>query len=221
MTDRIFYESKLKVASVKKIDMPSIKEDADKALCIYLCSSDLAYKVVTKKEYSYIMREFYMKMTHYIMTTRFSNATFKENIAFREKNPEVGCIYGVPVGIRSSIPYERILFILEMNNDTNCIEGIGMVRNRVSSKKHYIYSNMNYNRFVYIGKHRIDKSEMTDKEKKVIKLLESFCFKGLLHMKRGHGITGYTTKILFHLHPIIDIIEFLREMFKEKINQKI
>lgn len=220
MTEQIFSQSKLKLASVKKLEIPTIEEDAERALYVYLCSADLTYKIVTQKEYSKMIREFYKQMTHYLMTTRFNNCTFKENRSFCKKNPNIGCIYGSPVEIRSSIPIERVLFILEMNNDTNSIEAIGMVRNKPYFKKYNVYTNMNYNRFFYIGKYRIDKNEMNEQEKKIMKLLESFCFKGVQHMKRGHGITGYATEILFRLYPFIDVIEFIKEMFKERIDEE-
>lgn len=218
MTDKIFSESKKKVSSVKKIEFPYIQEGAHKSIYVYLCSADLTFKIITRKEYSKMLSEFYRQMTHYLMTTRFNNESFRENRAFCERNPSIECAYGSPVEISSSIPAERILFILEMNNETNSIEGIGMVKNRPCCRKYNIYGNMNYNRFIYTGKYRIDKSDFTESEKKVIKMVGSFCFRGHLHMKRGHGITGYATRLLFHFYPIIDIIRFIREMFKERIS---
>lgn len=217
MTERILLKTKHKLSIVNKLVIPTIEEDAKNSLCIYLCSVDLTYKIITKTEYSEKIREFYKQIHYHVMTTRFTVATFNENQMFRNKNPSIGCVYGSPVMVTATIPIDRPLFILEMNNDTNVIEGIGMVLNHPCSKSYRVYSRMNYNRFIYIGKYRIDKTEFNENEKEIIELLEAYCFKGLLHMKRGHGITGYTTKLLFNFYSVIDISKFIKEMFNERI----
>ena len=55
----------------------------------------------------------------------------------------------------------------EMNNDTNRILGIGLIHNRTVHKT-WIYEDGNYNRNTYIGKRRIDRSEMTEEEEKIM-----------------------------------------------------
>ena len=63
-----------------------------------------------------------------IAITRFTNETFTENKFWRERNFYNGCIYGSPVKISYNIDPDMILFVLEMNNTTNKIMGIGVIQ---------------------------------------------------------------------------------------------
>ena len=128
----------------------------------------------------------------YIGTTRFTNETYKENKEWREKHNWQGCMYGLNKRIPKSMPNEALIYVLEMNNDTNKIEGIGLIRNYINYKqKAYIYKkDPNYNRFIYNSKYRIDMKEIKDENYiKVIEILENFIFYGAGHYKRGQGIT--------------------------------
>ncbi len=58
----------------------------------------------------------------------------------------------------------------------------------LKKKKYKIYNWGNYNRFIYKGKYRIDRSVLTKNELKIIQILEILIFKGSRHLKRGHGI---------------------------------
>ena len=72
----------------------------------------------------------------HIGTTRFNAETWKENIEWREKNGWRGCIYGVPSSMPSSIARGDIVYVIEMNNDTNKIMGIGKINKRHKKYKH-------------------------------------------------------------------------------------
>ena len=80
-------------------------------------------------------------MKHFIMTSRFNDDTISENKAYRSRNQKIGCIYCTPQTISKKVPIDSILFILEMNNDKNRIEGIGMVRNHPQVSKFNVYNN--------------------------------------------------------------------------------
>lgn len=125
-----------------------------------------------------------------ICVTRFSSKTFEENKKFRsEKNIE--CIYGSPIKISERILPDTDIIIIEMNNSLNIIEGLGIIKNNYlkdAKKKYKIYSDNNYNRFVYTSKYRIDKLSFTQYEKKYIKKLENILFYSYKHFKRGQGI---------------------------------
>ena len=74
----------------------------------------------------------------HIATTRFNNDTIIENMVYREKT-KIPVIYGTMIKIHRKIDIGSFLFIVEMNNDTNKIEGIGLVKNNlVLEKKHKI-----------------------------------------------------------------------------------
>ena len=183
--------------------------------CWYL-TAEMKWCMITKKEYNLKVREFWKQMSEYIMTSRFNSDTIRQNRAFCEKQKRIRCIYCCPQPVLAKIPLERNMFVLEMNNDTNRIVGIGLVKNRYYTRKYQVYDNMNYNRFAYVGKDRIDRLQMTPAEDIVMQWLERFCFKGANHMKRGQGMTSFPVDLLFHISPIINIVDFMREMFNAR-----
>ena len=129
-----------------------------------------------------------------IMATRFNNNTWQENCRWREKNNFEGCIYNSPVYIKDSIPLQIPLFVIEMNNETNTIEGIGKIINYVhTDRKYKVYSDNNYNRYTYYGKIRIKREMIKNKEK--LEKLEERLFKGKSHLKRGQGILNVPNDI--------------------------
>jgi hypothetical protein len=157
---------------------------------------------------------------NYLLTSRFNNETWLENLSYRNKNNNPGCVYCSPDPISSQIPTETILFILEMNNDTNTIMGIGMVRNRPFVNKHKVYVNGNYNRYVFTGKHRIDRAEMSEEEEHIMQAFDILCFTGRRHMKRGQGLKSFPTEILYKCNSRIDLVDFIRNMFKLRMLDK-
>lgn len=126
-----------------------------------------------------------------IFVTRFNNITLQENKDWLKKNSKIGCIYGSPVKISESCLPETQIIVIEMNNSKNKIEGLGFINNKLSKedKKYYkIYSDNNYNRFIYTSTKHINKSQFTREEENNIKKLEKLLFKSKNHFKRGQGI---------------------------------
>ena len=68
-----------------------------------------------------------------LMATRYDNKTLEQLSLFREKNPdEFGqekAIYCAPIRIKESIPVKETLMVIEMNNDTNQVIGLGLIKN--------------------------------------------------------------------------------------------
>ncbi len=149
----------------------------------------------------------------YIGTTRFTNETFKENENWREKHNWKGCIYGLNKKNPLTLGSKALIYVIEMNNDTNHIEGIGLIRNYINKdyKACIYYSDTNYNRYIYNSNLRIDKKDF--KHPKTIELLERMIFYGSGHYKRGRGITIIDWN---RLHPkIIKILKlFFSKLFK-------
>ena len=58
-----------------------------------------------------------------LSTTRFINSTWDSNINYRNKHNISGCIYGSPLEMSPKILYDSLVFIVEMNNEKNNIEG--------------------------------------------------------------------------------------------------
>jgi hypothetical protein len=166
-----------------------------------------------------IIQKYRSELQYYLLTTRFNNSTWRENRQYCEKTNKT-CAYCTPCPISNNIPKESVLFILEMNNELNKIIGIGMLRN-IPRKGNLVYGDGNYNRFSYIGKTRINRSEMDKTEEELMVLLDDKCFKGKGHLKRGQGLTLFPMSTLYRFenskeNPPIQIIPKIVEMFKKR-----
>ena len=130
-----------------------------------------------------------------ILTTRFNIDTWKENCLYREKE-EVGCIYGSPFILNNKIELNTLLFVVEMNNSLNRIEGIGLIKNNafICDNKCSIYDMGNYNRYVYKGSIRIDRDTLIIYNRSLVEVLDYILFKGKSHLKRGTGFMKITEK---------------------------
>ena len=156
-----------------------------------------------------------------IATTRFTNDTWDENIAWRENKDCVDpCVYGTHICINEKAEYGAQLFVLEMNNDINEIVGIGKIRNKIqvgmSKRDRKIYEDSFYCKYVYKGKHHINRHELTEREKIIIQILDIILFKGSGHFKRGQGITIMSEKKLQARCNDIDFIYELNHMFNRR-----
>jgi hypothetical protein len=156
------------------------------------------------------------------------------------------CIYGSPrENAQRKIEPNQRMIIIEMHNDKNKIMGIGLINNRTASEvyrkpklcnkdnttrvpdlptqppntkiKYNIFSEQNYNRYIYIGNElyitreeierssstsepNLERSERSERperperseEKTILEEiteLETLLFKGSRHSKRGSGLT--------------------------------
>ncbi len=153
-----------------------------------------------------------------LLTSRFNNKTLNENRNYKNKK-SLGCIYCSPCPISANIPSDSIMFILEMNNDKNIIEGIGMVRNKAFVNMYKVYDDGNYNRYVFIGNNFIDRKTMNEEEELVMKVFDILCFKGNNHMKRGQGLKQFPTRLLFNASKKLDLVDFIRDMFKNRMKK--
>lgn len=162
------------------------------------------------------LRGYQNNLSSYIITTRFNDKTWNENKRFRTTNPQYGCIYPSPHENSSKIPQDAILLVLEMNNDENRIMGIGALKNRAFPRLHSVYSDANYNRYCYMGKYRIDREDMTEEEEQIMKVFDILCFTGSRHMKRLQGLKAFPTDILHRCSRIVDLVDFIKKMFKDR-----
>jgi hypothetical protein len=139
-----------------------------------------------------------------IASTRFNNHTWNENVNYRNKIHHVGCIYGSPQSISIKIQEESLLYIFEMNNSLNRIEGIGLIKNKIYYDNYYkIYSDGNYNRFVYKSNYRINRDYLELNYPDILCLFELILFKGKTHLKRGFGITQVPEKLIDKYYSLI------------------
>ena len=123
----------------------------------------------------------------HIGTTRFTDETYEENRRWCKNNDWNGCIYGLPLRLSKDIKKRAPMYVIEMNNTQNKIMGIGKIVNQSKRFEYKIYSDMNYNRYIFKGEERREREKIRDKE--CLAILEKILFKGKSHMKRGRGIT--------------------------------
>ena len=148
-----------------------------------------------------------------ICITRFDNKTFLENVTWKKKHGEIGCVYGTPIKISEKILPEMEIIVIEMNNSENVIEGLGIIKNKLqreNKKKYKIYDDNNYNRFIYKSVMRIDRSSFSRYEKTVIQELETMLFTTRRHSKRGQGIQSLPK---FIKNKEFDYCKFLKDLY--------
>lgn len=143
----------------------------------------------------------------HIASTRFNNDTLAQNMAYRLKTGE-SAIYGTGFQINVKYSIGAILFVFEMNNDENRIEGIGIVTNNtVFDKKHKIYNDSNYNRFIYRGKYWISREQILANDPEIVEIFDKILFKGKSHLKRQTGITVVTEKLVLKWKYDLDTLK--------------
>ena len=131
----------------------------------------------------------------YLACTRFNNETYKENTNYRIKNGEP-VIYGSAFKNRETYSVGALIFVAEMNNETNKIEGIGLIKNFLVCDKYYkIYNDNNYNRYIYRGKYWLSREQLDKLDIEISETLNNILFKGKSNMKRMSGITVLTDKL--------------------------
>ncbi len=159
----------------------------------------------------------------YIGCTRFTNQTWQENLDYRAKHNE-SLIYGSSVRIRDSYNKGSLIFVAEMNNTTNKIEGIGLIRNSIIPDTHNIYRNYEYNRYIYKGNYWLSREQLITFDMDIVEILDIILFKGKSNLKRFLGITILTKKLFtnwaFDLDELTNKIKtaFLQHFSKLNLN---
>lgn len=124
-----------------------------------------------------------------IVTSRFNNETRDANYAYRQKH-KFGCMYCSPVELSAKISYNMPVFVIEMNNRTNQIEGVGLIKNKPETSRYYkVHEDGNTNRYIYIGDYYIDRNVLDEYNSPLLYALEVILFTGYTHSKRGPGLT--------------------------------
>lgn len=141
------------------------------------------------------------------LTTRFTTETFQENKRYRDAH-NIPCIYSSSLPISDKLPYQDY-YVLEMNNSTNRIMGIGKISKKLEPTE-TIYSYKYYNRYTYKGTtyapiNQADQDiELPQKYQDIIIRIERKIFYGKGHIKRGSSFTSFP--IYKHREDISDLI---------------
>ena len=149
-----------------------------------------------------------------LVSTRFNRDTWQENKSYREKH-KINCIYGSPIEMCQRICIDVNVFVVEMNNSFNKIEGIGLIRNKSYVDKYYkIYNEGNYNRYIYKSDYHISREKLLNINEDLVKIFDHILFKEKTHLKRGMGFTSIPEKLLNHsICENKNIKRELREIF--------
>lgn len=150
----------------------------------------------------------------HLACTRFNNQTYKENTNYRIKYGE-SVIYGSAFKIRQSYSAGSLIFVVEMNNETNKIEGIGLIKNLLVCDKYYkIYDDNNYNRYIYRGQYWLSRQQLDKLDIEISEILDNILFKGKSNMKRMSGITVLTEKLFTNWeYELIDLKNKVKNAF--------
>ena len=155
-----------------------------------------------------------------LVSTRFTNDTWEENIKYREKINCIGCIYGSPVEMSPKILFDSFVFVIEMNNTINKIQGIGLIKNISYCDKYYkIHNDANYNRYIFKSKYYLNREILIRINSNIIEILENILFKGKTHSKRGSGFTKVPEKILNNeIYRELHIKNTIKKIFLQEFN---
>jgi hypothetical protein len=132
-----------------------------------------------------------------LVSTRFNESTWSQNQAYRAKHK--CCSYSAPAPMSPKIGNESLVLVVEMNNDKNRIEGIGLIRNSPLLDRYYkTYDYFDYNRYFYKSNYHIPREKLLEYNARLVGILDYILFKEKTHMKRGSGFTTIPAKLLNH-----------------------
>lgn len=124
-----------------------------------------------------------------ILTDRYNSVTYNQNIECRIRC-ECECLYGSPKPKIKNVEIGSPIYIIEMNNTDDKIEGIGYIYNEHVMNPPEIYLDVKYsewNQYVYQGEYHITREEFNNLFPKILVKLENKLFKGKSNQKRGKG----------------------------------
>jgi hypothetical protein len=131
-----------------------------------------------------------------VVTGRYNNDTWDASVRYRERR-QLSCIYAPPYKLAETIDINSPVFVIEMNNSTNQIMGIGLIKNKLVTDKVYkVQEDTNCNRYIYIGEYHISREILDHYNSLLVYVLDEILFKGYTHSKRGSGLTKIPEKVL-------------------------
>jgi hypothetical protein len=161
-----------------------------------------------------------------VVTGRYNDETWEASRQYRLKK-KMACIYAPPYRLAEWIDLGSPVFVIEMNNLTNQIIGIGLIKNKLVTDKIYkVQSDSNCNRYIYIGDYHISREVIDDYNPMLVDVLDKILFTGYTHSKRGLGLTKIPEKVLkLDICKDIDIKKEIKNIFvyhfKDKLREKI
>jgi len=157
-----------------------------------------------------------------VVTDRYNNETWDTSFNYR-KRKNLSCIYAPPFKLSDTIDVNSPVFVIEMNNSTNQIMGIGLIKNKLVTDKVYkVQADSNHNRYIYIGDCHISREVLDEYNPFLVYVLDEILFKGKTHSKRGSGLTKIPEKVLkLDICEDIDIKKEIKDIFVYHFRDKI
>lgn len=158
-----------------------------------------------------------------IYTTRFTSDTYYQNMRYKQNIEWNGSLYSTMLMFPVNTP-DKFIFVLDMNNTTNKIVGIGLVRNVLSKDQNInIYSNPSFNNYIYKSKYYISITHISDETndendetnsdinwKQFIEdEFEAKLFYGKSHSKRGGSFMAFPRKFRNRKHLLFLVSLFI------------
>ena len=157
-----------------------------------------------------------------VVTGRYNNETWDATLQYRIRK-KFACIYAPPCRLSPLIDLNSPVFVIEMNNSTNQIMGIGLIKNKLVTDKVYkVQADSNCNRYIYIGEYHIPRDVIDEYNPFLVYVLDEILFKGYTHSKRGTGLTKIPEKVLkFDVCEGLDVKKEIRNIFVHHFKCKI
>jgi len=169
-----------------------------------------------------------------LFTHRFNNVTLDQHKRWA-KRANKKCLYWARYPIKTLQNNKKIrnthdIMIIEMNNDINKINGVGLIsknaqvkkkqeRDKIAPQKEmalqtsFFYENPKLGGgTMYLGEEWIGRDEMRADDLEFVDIMEWLLFKGKGHCKRLINITEFPPRYLEH----IDFVRLFARMFEEK-----
>ncbi len=143
-----------------------------------------------------------------VLLHKHSNDTYTALNDWRNKKNLSGTTYNLNSKLDKSLPEKTPLYIIDINNDTNRIEGIGVLYKCKIKKlyKYNIYSHRERNRYSYKTPFYMKRDaliQLNNKSKLCIEFLEYILFFGKKNYKRMEKrFVCFDTNILLYAHSL-------------------
>ena len=151
------------------------------------------------------------KFQKHLVTIRYTNDTYVEVKKYCETHEKYSWIYSTKYMPKNVEEKNKLMFMIEMNNTTNQITGIGIIKIKLSDiqqQKYPIHEVVETNNYQIIATYRKDRSEMNVFEESVMKMLDVICFKNRGNHKNFKGIATFSVDCGF------DLIDFFTVMMR-------
>jgi hypothetical protein len=131
-------------------------------------------------------------------------------------------MYCTPLKMSPKIFYNTAVYVIEMNNQTNQIAGIGLIRNKCATDRYYkVHQDSNTNRYTYIGDYYLSRETIYHTNPFLVEILEQILFKGKTHSKRGFGLSLLPEKVLkLDICKQNDIKKEIKDVFLYNFREK-